>query len=283
MKTVTIGSDSVPAIGQGTWKMGTDHARTSEEISALRYGIEQGLTLIDTAEMYADGGAERVVGEAIHDLRDRVFVVTKVWPNHQSPEELPQALESSLKRLQIAQADLYLLHWPSRDYPLKETLVALAKAQAEGLTRYIGVSNFPTPYLHLASELIKNQAHLAVDQVEYQLSNRRVENALLPYVEQHDVALMAYSPVKDVVQLNPQTNAYAELRRIADSHGVPCETVALAYLIGSGPVAAIPKAVNPRHIDANRRALDLELSDDERQTLQDAFASPVEELPYQAL
>lgn len=283
MRAIHIGSDLVPAIGQGTWKMGHEPSARSKEIDALRYGVEMGLTLIDTAEMYAEGGSERVVQEAIRDIRDRVFVVSKVWPTNQSGEGLINALHGSLDRLGLSQVDLYLLHWPSQRHPLSETLEALAQVREEKLARYVGVSNFPTPHLQKAQALMPSHIKLAADQVEYHLLNRRAETALIRYASLHQVAVMAYSPVKDLASLNKNAAPYGVLKKLADRKNVSPEAVALAYLIGSGPVIAIPKAVQRHHIDANRAALDIELSDEERTALQDAFLSPEEELPYEAL
>jgi diketogulonate reductase-like aldo/keto reductase len=284
MRLVQIGSDTVPAIGQGTWQMGVDPSQRSREIDALRYGVEQGLALIDTAEMYAQGGCERVVGDAVRDIRDRVFIVTKAWPNHHGASDLPAALQGSLDRLGVDRVDLYLLHWPSRDTALAETVPALAKLLRDGLTRFIGVSNFPTPHLQQAEALLPAGALIAADQVEYHLLNRRAETALIPYAaEKTGLAVMAYSPLKDVFAAPHRHSGMAVLRDIAQAHQIFPQTAALAYLIGSGPVAAIPKAVQRTHIDANRAALDVELTRDERSRIQRAFHSPPQELPYEAL
>ncbi|PSR21812.1 MAG: aldo/keto reductase [Sulfobacillus acidophilus] len=263
--------------------MGEVTSQRTVEVDALRYGIEQGLTVIDTAEMYADGGAEEVVKEAIKDIRNQVFLVTKVWPTHQSREALPKALDASLTRLGTSYVDLYLLHWPSQSVPLEQTLNALAQVQEQGLARYLGVSNFPTPYLKQAQELLPDGATIAADQVEYHLANRRAETALIPYCVDRQIAVMAYTPVKGIPSLRPASAGYRVLSHIAHDHQVSPATIALAYLIGSGPVIAIPKAIQYRHIDANRAALDVLLSDVERQAIRRAFASPEEELPYEAL
>jgi diketogulonate reductase-like aldo/keto reductase len=263
--------------------MGEDQSVRTAEVEALRYGISQGLTVVDTAEMYANGGAEEVVKDAISDIREQVFLVTKVWPNHQSREALPQALEGSLRRLGTPYVDLYLLHWPSRWVPLEETLIALAQVQQQGLARYVGVSNFPTPYLKRAKNLLPDRVHIVADQVEYHLSNRRAETALISYCQEQHIAMMAYSPIKELATLRPASAGYRVLSQIAQDHQVNLTTIALAYLIGAGPVVAIPKAIQRRHIDANRAALDVYLTDVERQAIRRAFFSPATELPYEAL
>lgn len=282
MKSILIGEDRVPAVGQGTWKMGMEGQDHRAEADALRYGIDLGLTLIDTAEAYAQGGSERVVAQAIQGLRDRVFLVTKVAPSNAGHESFRHSLTESLQRLETDYVDLYLLHWPSKTVPLEETLEAMAEAHREGLIRYIGLSNFPTDHLEAAQKMLGDRP-IAADQVEYQLTNRRAETALIPYAARCGTAIMAYSPVKDLFDLGDDHPGKTTLKNIAEAYGVTPETVALAYLIGSGPVVAIPKAVQRAHIEANRQALDLDLSDRERRALQEAFPAAAEDLPFVAL
>ncbi len=282
MHYLQIGDDRVPAVGQGTWKMGVEGQDHRAEADAVRYGIDLGLTLIDTAEAYAQGGSERVVAQAIQGLRDRVFLVTKVAPSNAGRQSFRFSLTESLKRLQTDYVDLYLLHWPSKTVPLEETLEAMATARRDGLIRYIGVSNFPKEQLDEAQKML-GDLPIAADQVEYQLTNRRAETALIPYAARCGTAIMAYSPVKDLFDLGEDHPGKLTLKQIAEAHRVSSETVALAYLIGSGPVVAIPKAVQRAHIEANRQALDLELTQDERRALQEAFPGPQEDLPFVAL
>ncbi|NMP23609.1 aldo/keto reductase [Sulfobacillus harzensis] len=282
MQEVVIHGHHVPAVGQGTWKMGADPSRHTAEVDALRHGIEQGLTLIDTAEMYADGGAERVVGEAIRDVRDQVFVVSKVWPTHMGASDLLGALEQSLKRLKIDAVDLYLLHWPSRHHPLAESLGALKKAQDRGLARHVGVSNFPTPQLKQAESVVPDLT-IAADQVEYHLENRRAEVALIPYAAERQIAVMAYSPVKNLRSLSANDGRFQVLDTLAKKYDCTPETIALAFLIHHGSVIAIPKAVQKSHIDANRQALELVLTSEDLAAIDRAFPPASEELEYQAL
>jgi diketogulonate reductase-like aldo/keto reductase len=263
--------------------MGQDPANRRAEIEALRLGIEQGLMVIDTAEMYANGGAEEVVAEAIRGVSEQVFVVSKVWPSHAQYDQVLNALNQSLKRLRRDYVDLYLLHWPSRSVPLAETLRALHTAQREGKARYVGVSNFPAGLLDEARHAAESENLIAVDQVEYHLGNRRAEYRLIPYCEQHHLALMAYSPIKGLYRLPATHPGWQTLKTLAQARGVPQETIALAYLIQSGPVLAIPKAVAPDHVLANRKALDLELTSSEIQQLHEAFPMPQEDIPLQAM
>lgn len=283
MKTIRIGTVAVPAIGQGTWKMGADPAHRTEEIDAIRYGLGCGLTLIDTAEMYADGGSERVVGEAIHDVRESVFLVSKVWPSHMTRDGIMRALEESLKRLRTPYLDLYLLHWPSQEHPLTGALKGLADAHGQGLIRHAGISNFPTKELKDAQALMPAGTTIDADQVEYHLLNRRAEHALLPYAAQEGIAVMAYSPVKMLTSLTQEDPRRVLLEALAETHQTTMAAIALAYLIQAGPVVAIPKAVTKTHIDANRQALDVALTVDDVAAIQQAFPAQGEELPFQAL
>ncbi|AEJ40034.1 oxidoreductase [Sulfobacillus acidophilus TPY] len=279
MTKVLIEGEEVPAIGQGTWRLGHDPKTRSAEVDALRYGIAQGLTLIDTAEMYADGGAEQVVGEAVRDVSETVFIVSKVWPNHASYDGVLHALQQSLNRLGRPYVDLYLLHWPSRHYPLVDTLNALVTAKRQGLARHIGVSNFPADLLEQA--LAITEGAISVNQVEYHLLNRRAEHRLLGYYPR--VATMAYSPVKGLTALESDHPGRQVLQRLAETYQATPETVALAWLIAHPGVVAIPKAVHREHIDANRRALELTLTSADRAALDAAFPAVKEDIPLQAL
>jgi diketogulonate reductase-like aldo/keto reductase len=195
MKTVTLPDGKrVPALGQGTWRTGEDDRARATEIAALRLGIELGMTLIDTAEMYGDGGAEKVVAEAIHGQREGVFVVTKVYPHNASREKLPKACERSLKRLHIDAIDLYLLHWRERTPPLQETVGAFEELRAANKIKRWGVSNFD---LDDMDELLSLEGgrECAANQVLYNLQNREIEFDLLPWSLANKIPIMAYSPV----------------------------------------------------------------------------------------
>src|SRR6266480_1777698 len=225
MKTVALpDGERVPVLGQGTWRMGENARSHNEEVAALRLGIELGLTLIDTAEMYGEGGAEKVVADAIEGQRDRVFIVTKVYPHNASCTKLPQACERSLKRLRIDAIDLYLLHWREKNPPLAETVEAFEKLQSAGKIKRWGVSNFDVDDM---KELlaIDGGANCAANQVLYNLENREIEVALLPWTSENNIPIMAYSPVghgRGLLENGRSTksrNATTRLRPRSRSHG----------------------------------------------------------------
>lgn len=274
--TVSLTSgERVPALGQGTWFFG-EHARTkSEEVAALKLGIDLGLTLIDTAEMYADGGAEKVVAEAIDGRRDEVFLVTKVLPHNASLRGTVQACEASLRRLQTDHVDLYLLHW-RQSIPLEETLKAFETLVRDGKTRFWGVSNFDTGDME---ELvgIPGGSQVANNQVLYNLSRRGIEWDLLPWSKQHNVSVMAYSPVEQGRILSNRT-----LREIAKRHDATPAQIALAWVLRSG-VIAIPRTKSLEHVRENRAALDIKLTEQDLKDLDKAFPPPRSKRPLELL
>ena len=214
MKTIALpDGERVPVLGQGTWRMGENTRAHKDEVAALRLGIELGMTLIDTAEMYGEGGAEEVVADAIEDQRDRVFVVTKVYPHNASRTELPKACERSLKRLRIDAIDLYLLHWRERSTRLEETVEAFEKLRDAGKIKRWGVSNFDVDDME---ELwsIENGTNCAANQVLYNLENREIESGLLQWNRNNKIPIMAYSPVGHGRGLLEN----ATLRKIAKRH-----------------------------------------------------------------
>src|SRR6266487_2198243 len=247
MKTVELPDGKrVPALGQGTWRMGENKNAHADEVAALRLGIDLGMTLIDTAEMYGEGGSEKVVADAIVGQRDRVFVVTKVYPQNASRTELPRACERSLKRLRIDAVDLYLLHWRG-DVPLAETVEAFEKLRSVGKIRRWGVSNFDVDDMKELFD-IENGSACATNQVLYNLENREIELGLLPLYQQstaaspartnHQVVLMAYSPVgHGRGLLNNST-----LNEIAKRKDATAAQVALAWVLRQPDIIAIPKA-----------------------------------------
>jgi diketogulonate reductase-like aldo/keto reductase len=202
MKTLWLpDGNRVPVLGQGTWRMGESRRVHAREVAALRLGIELGMTLIDTAEMYGEGGAERVVADAIEGQRDRVFVVTKVYPHNASRSKLPTACDRSLERLRIDAIDLYLLHWREKTPPLEETVEAFEKLRAAGKIKRWGVSNFAVDDMHELFEICGRLRSIAptANQVLYNLENREIEFDLLPFLTDHrspiTCPVMAYSPV----------------------------------------------------------------------------------------
>ena len=266
MHMIEIGDSHVPALGQGTWRMGEDRARTSAEAAALLAGIDAGMTLIDTAEMYGNGATESFLGATLAGRRDEVFLVSKAYPQNASRERLPFACEGSLRRLKTDRLDLYLLHWRG-NVPLGETVAAMEALVASGKIRAWGVSNLDTDDM---DELIAAGGHACTtDQVLYNVTRRGPEYDLLPWLLEHRMPLMAYSPVEQ--GRLPQRGPLAE---IAAARGLSIAQVALAWLLGRPGVLAIPKAGSADHVKENRAAADLELSKEETTTIDAAFPPP---------
>jgi diketogulonate reductase-like aldo/keto reductase len=259
--------DTVPVLGQGTWYMGDHPSKRNEEIAALRLGLELGLTLIDTAEMYGNGRAESLVGEAIAGMREQVFLVSKVLPSNASRSGVRRACEASLKRLRTDRLDLYLLHWSS-SHPLEETILGFEDLLAAGQIRSWGVSNFDTADMKNLLA-IPGGAACAVNQVLYNLTRRGIEHDLLPWCREHAITIMAYSPIEQGRVLGHRT-----LQRIARGHGATPAQVALAWVLRQDNIIAIPKAASPAHVRENRAALDLRLTEQDFIELDRAFSPP---------
>jgi diketogulonate reductase-like aldo/keto reductase len=258
---------AVPALGQGTWNMGDDPGRRRAELAALRAGIELGLTLIDTAEMYGDGRAESLVGEAIAGQRDKVFLVSKVLPSNASRKGVARACEGSLKRLKCDRLDLYLLHW-SGSHPLEETVRGFEDLVAAGKIRAWGVSNLDLDEMQKLVSLPGGKA-CAANQVLYNLSRRGIEFDLLPWSQKRGIPIMAYSPVEQGRILG--NTALGEVARRLDA--TPAQ-VALAWTLRRKGVVAIPKAASVAHVRENAKALDLRLDAQALAALDKAFPAP---------
>ncbi len=258
---------SMPALGLGTWRMGERRRERTAEIAALRIGIELGMTLIDTAEMYGEGEAEKIVGEAIAGQRDRVFLVSKVYPHNATRRGSIAACERSLRRLGTDHLDLYLLHWRG-NVPLDDTLAGFEALRRAGKISNWGVSNFDhadmTELLSIAEGV-----HCAANQVLYHLGSRGVEWDLLPFCRQHGIAIMAYSPVGQGDLLRSRA-----LNAIAKQVNASPARVALAWLLSQPGVAAIPKASNTVHVHDNRGAAELSLDAGVLAELDHAFPPP---------
>ena len=265
---------TIPILGQGTWNMGEDPSARAAEVAALRLGLDLGMTLIDTAEMYGEGGAEEVVGEAIAGRRDEVFLVSKVYPHNASRAGVRAACERSLRRLRTECLDLYLLHWRG-NVPLAETLEAFERLREEGKIRDYGVSNFDTDDMDEAAALPPGR-HVAADQVLYNLIQRGIEWDLLPWCRARGIPVMAYSPLESTPDEQGPLLARAQLAEVARRHGVTPAQVALAWLLRQDGVVTIPKAVQPAHVRANRAALDLapRLTPDDMALLDAGFPPP---------
>ena len=256
----------VPALGQGTWHMGERGADRAREAAALRLGLDLGMTLIDTAEMYAEGGAEEVVAEAIAGRREEVFLVSKVYPHNAGGRKLEAALDRSLQRLRVETLDLYLLHWRG-SVPLEDTVEAMERMRAAGKIRRWGVSNLDMEDLE---ELGPALADCATDQVLYNLQVRGIEYDLLPFCRQRGMPVMAYSPVGQGGALLRD----ATLKRVAARHGVTPAQVALAWTLRGPGVISIPKAADAAHVRENAAARDLRLTAEDDAALDAAFPPP---------
>jgi diketogulonate reductase-like aldo/keto reductase len=258
----------IPVLGLGTWRTAEDPRRRADEIAALRLGIDLGMTLIDTAEMYGDGRSEELVGEAISGRRDELFLVSKALPNHAGRRGAIAACEGSLRRLGVDRIDLYLLHWRG-NIPLQETLDAFAALTAAGKIRSWGVSNFDVDDMKELVGLSGGEA-VATDQVLYNLSRRGIEYDLLPWSRQNDLPIMAYSPIEQGRLLR-----HPSLMAVAARHpGATPAQVALAWLLRQDGLCAIPQSGRPEHVRENRGALDIRLTAHDLADLDRAFPPP---------
>ncbi|UEP27232.1 MULTISPECIES: aldo/keto reductase [unclassified Burkholderia] len=259
--------ETIPKLGLGTWEMGERPARRADEIAALREGIALGMTLVDTAEMYGDGATEELVGEALAGLRDDVFLVSKVYPHHASRRGVVAACEASLQRLRTDHLDLYLLHWRG-SVPLEETVEGFEALRRAGKIRHWGVSNFDTADMAELVDEVGGGA-CATNQILYNIARRGPEFDLLPWLADHRMPAMAYSPVD-----HGRLPKRSPLDDIARQRGVSVTRVALAWVLAQPGVFAIPKASRIEHVRDNRAALDLVLSDDERAQIDGYFRPP---------
>lgn len=270
MRTLNLPSGAaIPVLGQGTWKMGQSGGQRVREVAALRLGIELGLTLIDTAEMYADGGAEEIVAEAISGQRDRIFIVSKVLPQNATRDGTIAACERSLKRLETDRIDLYLLHWRG-GVPLGETLAGFQALRRAGKIGAFGVSNFDVADM-LDWTSLDGGAEVATNQVLYNLERRSVDWDLLPWCNERGIPIMAYSPVEQGRMLDRRQS---ELKQIAEARGATPAQIAIAWVLSRPGVMTIPKAVNPDHVRENRAAADIILTEQELALLDRAFPPP---------
>ena len=268
--------EDVPVLGQGTWYMAEDTRRRTDEIAALRAGLDLGMTLIDTAEMYTDGQAEELVGEAIAGRRNEVFLVSKVLPQNATEAGTIEACERSLNRLRTDYLDLYLLHWRG-NVPLEATLEAFAVLVAQGKIRHFGVSNFDTMDMEELWNTLGGRS-TATNQVLYNLSRRGIEFDLIPWCQNRSMPIMAYSPIEQGRILR-----HAELQTIADRHDATPAQVALAWTIRQDGVIAIPKAGSVAHVRENRGAAGLSLTPEDLALLDRTFAPPASPQPLEML
>lgn len=277
MRTVTLPDGTqVPQLGFGTWRMGEDPAESGPEIAAVRAALDAGMSLIDTAEMYGEGGAEEIVGAALKGRRDEAFLVSKVYPHNASRQGVIAACERSLDRLTTDRLDLYLLHWTG-SHPIAETVAGFEQLVADGKILRWGVSNFDVADMEALWNAPGGTA-CATNQVLYNLARRGIEFDLLPWQRERAVPTMAYSPLEQGRRL-----AGKALDAVARRHGVSAMQVALAWSMRDADVIAIPKAVNPAHIKANRAAADLVLTAQDLAELDGAFPAPTRKVPLEVL
>ena len=277
MKNIQLKSgQSLPMLGMGTWRMGENSQYFEDEVNALRHGLDLGFSLIDTAEMYGEGGAEEVIAEAIKGRRQSVFLVSKVYPHNASRESAIAACNRSLKRLNTDYIDLYLLHWRGT-YPLSETLKAFQQLQQQGKIRDYGVSNFDTDDMEEALKTNGGEA-IVTNQVLYNLSRRGIERNLLPWCTNRQIPIMAYSPIEQGRILKNSA-----LQKIAKERAESTAQLAIAWLLHRPNVIVIPKSSRLEHIKQNYATQEIALSPQEIETLEAAFPAPSRSIPLQML
>jgi diketogulonate reductase-like aldo/keto reductase len=268
--------EAVPQLGQGTWRMGESGRHRKEEAAALKLGLDLGMTLIDTAEMYGNGGGEEVVAEAVAGRRDECFIVSKVSPENSSRAGTIAACTRSLKRLKTDRIDLYLLHWRGTS-PLEETVAGFEALVASGAIRYWGVSNFDVDDME---ELLAVQGGAACtsNQVVYNLRRRGIEAGLLPWCRERSITVMAYSPIEQGRLLRDRV-----LTEVAIRHRATTAQIALAWVLRQPDMMVIPKSSNEMHVRENRAALDIALTQQDLADLDRAFAPPKGHRPLEVL
>jgi diketogulonate reductase-like aldo/keto reductase len=277
MKTVTLPSgEAVPALGMGTWQMAGERGRRAEEIATLRLGLDRGLALIDTAEMYGEGAAEELIAEAIAGRRDEVFLVSKVYPHNASRAGTVAACERSLKRLKTDRLDLYLLHWPG-SVPIAETVAGFAQLQQAGKIRHYGVSNFDAAEM-AALWSVPGGAATATNQVLYNLARRGIEWDLWPWCRERRLPIMAYSPIEQ-----GRLAGNARLAGFAKRHGLTATQAALGWLLTQDDVIVIPKTGRRERLVENLGALERPLTKPQRTELDSLFPPPAGARPLEML
>ena len=279
MRTLRFAGQEVPAIGLGTWYMGEGRATRTQEVDAIRAGLDAGLRVVDTAEMYGDGAAEEVVGEALTGRRDDALLVSKVYPHHASRDGVRRACEDSLRRLRTDHLDVYLLHWRGQ-YPLAETVEGFEGLVADGLIASWGVSNLdPEDMSELAA--VPGGSACVTDQILYNLTRRGPELDLMPMLSTAQVPVMAYSPLEQSRILDAAGSEVLE--EVADRHGATPAQVALAWCVRDGDVLAIPKSASAERVRENAAAGDLELTEADLVALDEAFPAPDGPVPLETL
>jgi len=268
--------EKIAALGQGTWHFAESPAKWADEVASIRLGVDLGMTVIDTAEMYSNGAAEALVGEAIAGRRSEVFLIDKVLPHHATRVGTVRACKASLDRLGVEYIDLYLLHWRG-PVPLVETIEGFAELKLDGLIRHWGVSNFDLDDMVELSS-VSDGDEVQTNQILYNLTRRGPEYALLPWLSQHGIPTMAYSPFEQARLLE-----HPALQPIARSHNATPAQIALAWVLQHDGVNAIPRAGTPSHVRQNAAARDIELTREDLDTLDRAFPPPTQPHPLDVL
>lgn len=278
MKKVTINNQVLPALGIGTWEIGDDPKLRDEEIAAIRAGLDAGLSVIDTAEMYGNGRSEELVGEAIKPYqRAKIFLISKVLPQNASRSKMRQSLQNSLQRLQTDYLDLYLYHWRGM-VPLSETVSELQALQNEGLIRSWGVSNFDIDDMQELWQLPEGQ-NCVVNEDLYNLETRGIEYSLLPWQREHHVPLIAYSPLGRGPKMGSTMMKNETVLQVAEEHKASTYQILLAWVMQQPDVLAIPKSSSSKHLLSNLKALDVELTPEDLQILEKAYPKPEHKEP----
>lgn len=276
-----IGQQTIANLGMGTWHLGEgDSQQSAQELKTLRYGIEHGINVIDTAEMYGEGAAESLVGQAIMPYkRSDLYLISKFYPWHATQSAMRTALQHSLKRLQTDYLDLYLLRWPG-DTPIQETLAGLQALQHEGLIKQYGVSNFDQADLQMA-HLVDPDAVLSANEVLYNLDSRGIEYDLLPYHHTHQIATIGYSPFGSGD--GQEITLPASLTDLAKQKNITPHQLMLSWVLQRGDVLAIPKASTIAHLQANVETQQVSWTDDELAVVDQAFPQPTHKTPLKVI
>ncbi len=253
--------EKIPVIGMGTWEIGdAQNERRAIEIQAIRRGIELGMTVIDTAEIYGYGNAEKLVGQAIQGMRDEVFIATKVSPEHLGYDDVLSACESSIRRLGVEHIDLYQLHWPSHEVPIGETMKAMEELVSRGKIRYIGISNFTVAQTLKAREALP-RSEIVSNQVRYSLTHRSIESELLPFCEREKLTVIAYSPL-DIGKISSKIP-----QALLTKYGLTPAQLMLNWVTYRDAVVAIPKASKVEHVEKNATSVSTRISGDDYRAL----------------
>jgi diketogulonate reductase-like aldo/keto reductase len=276
LKVALPSGETVPALGQGTWQMAETASRRGQEIEALRVGVGLGMTLIDTAEMYGEGAAEELIAEALHEQRERLFLVSKVYPHNANRVGVVQACERSLRRLKTDRLDLYLLHWRG-GVALEETIAGFEELRSSGKIRQWGVSNFDVDDMQELLE-IRGGENCVTNQVLYNVTRRGPEFDLIPWMAEHRMPLMAYSPIEQ-----GRLPRGGVLQKIGQKQGASAFQIALAWLLQKPDVIAIPKASSPDHVRDNHRALEIRLDPEDLEAIDAEFPPPERKRPLEMI